>query len=54
MTLRLIFIAIGFVGGNFVYQAACDQDYSLATSRSFFQLAVIFAIWVSFTLVPVP
>lgn len=53
MTLRLIFIAIGFVGANFAYQAACGRDYGLAASRSFLQLVVIFTIWVSF-LVSVP
>lgn len=52
MGVRTIVMILGFVLGNFIYQAMGHQDWGAASERSFFETVALGALWLSLTLSP--
>jgi hypothetical protein len=43
--MNYLFLTLGLVSGNFVWQIFTDRKWRVAVERSFFQAAAVFACW---------
>jgi hypothetical protein len=50
MTIRILFIAIGLISANYIFQMFAGRDWDIAFERSVFQSIALFTVWLSFTL----